>query len=677
MSHMSLDGSQAPTLEFAHILFMDIVGYSQFPIDHQRRAIRQLQLAVQGSSEFVKSKDNGDVLCIPTGDGMAIAFWRSPEAPVICAMEVSRALRQDKDFCIRIGVHSGPVYRIADINAKENLAGAGMNTAKRVMDCGDENHILLSMSIAEILRELSGWSGLVHSLGEVEVKHQVRIQLFNLYNEEIGNPSRPKGLQSSMVLSHKSAAPTIQEPGNTPQAVPGADKKPRIYHRLRTSALAGGGMLVLCLAAAAWYLSRPLPTLRIAQYTQITHDSRQKALIGTDGARLFVNIYPADQPLAEVSITGGAAAPITLAFPNPWVYDLSPDGTALLATSFDKDVGSLWSVGSAGSPLRHLADGNNGGIDGAAWSPDGKSVAYSTSNGDIHLMHTDGTGARVLGTVPYRTKNAMFEQISWSPDGKTIRFDRNNRIYEVKLDGSGPHPFLPGWRPTSWQCCGRWTADGSFYLFLVWDNPQNAYHLIPPFQIWVLDERHGLFPRGSAEPFQLTSGPTRWCRPVPGRDGKKIFARGVNLNGELDRLDQRSHQLQPYLGGISAEGVAFSSDGKSVAYVTYPEGVLWRADRDGNNRIQLTDPPLYPVLPRWSPDGSHILFAAADSAGAFHSYILSSQGGTPQPILPDPKESRTTRIGHPTGGGLYLIHGRVRKKTRNWSPGFSTWPATR
>jgi Tol biopolymer transport system component/DNA-binding winged helix-turn-helix (wHTH) protein len=447
------------------------------------------------------------------------------------------------------------------------------------------------------------------------------------------------GAPASLYLLHAAPAPALASA--TPQPVAIAATAP--VHNTRGARwpwLLAGALLAVGLACWVWYLRRPLPTLRISQYTQITHDSRQKALIGTDGARLFVNIYPSGQPLAEVSISGGVIAPIQLAFPMPWVYDVSPDGTALLATSFDKGIGSLWSVGSVGNPLRHLTDGNKGDIDGAAWSPNGESVAYSTSNGDLHVMRRDGTDARVVGTVPYRTANAMFEQISWSPDGKTIRFDRNNRIYEVSLDGSAPHPFLPGWRPTSWQCCGRWTTDGRFYLFLVWDNPQKAYPLIPPFQIWALDERHGLFRRASAEPFQLTSGPTRWARPVPGRDGKKIFARGINLNGELDRLDQRSHQLQPYLGGISAEGVSFSPDGKFVAYVTYPEGILWRADRDGNNRIQLTDPPLYPVLPRWSPDGSQILFAAGDSAGEFHSYILTSQGGTPQPILPGYKDEQ-------------------------------------
>lgn len=195
---MSLDVSQAPPLELAHILFIDIVGYSKSPIDQQRRAIRKLQRVVQASSEFVRSRQNGDLLCIPTGDGMALAFWRNPEAPVQCAMEVSRALRQSGDLPVRMGIHTGPVYRISDINEKENLAGAGMNMAQRVMDCGDAEHILLSNSVAEILREISRWSGLVHYLGEVEVKHRVRIQLFNLYNQEIGNPRKPQKLKDSV-----------------------------------------------------------------------------------------------------------------------------------------------------------------------------------------------------------------------------------------------------------------------------------------------------------------------------------------------------------------------------------------------------------------------------------------------------------------------------------------------
>jgi eukaryotic-like serine/threonine-protein kinase len=214
---MALEMSHAAPLEIAHILFIDIVGYSKLPVDLQRGAVKQLQRVVQGCSGFVGSQQNGDLLCIPTGDGMALAFWRSPETPVRCAIEVSRALRQDGEVQVRMGIHSGPVYRISDISSKENLAGAGMNLAQRVMDCGDGGHILLSSSVAEVLQDISAWSGLVHLLGDVEVKHGARLKLYSLYSDEYGNPARPQrrfiAPVNDIVNSPPSAEDQSKEPG--------------------------------------------------------------------------------------------------------------------------------------------------------------------------------------------------------------------------------------------------------------------------------------------------------------------------------------------------------------------------------------------------------------------------------------------------------------------------------
>jgi WD40 repeat protein len=243
----------------------------------------------------------------------------------------------------------------------------------------------------------------------------------------------------------------------------------------------------------------------------------------------------------------------------------------------------------------------------------------------------------------------LFEQDTWSRDGRTIRFDRNNKIFEIGSDGTGLHEFLPAWKPSSWRCCGHWTRDGRFYLFVAWDAPLGTYPLHPPAQIWALDERRGLLTREVAEPFQLTSGPIRWARPIPSKDGTKIFARGVIPNGELESLDPQSHQFQPYLHGISAESVSFSPDGKSVAYVSYPEGILWRANRDGSGPVQLTDPPIYPVFARWSPDGMHMLFCDAHFVGYNKSYILSSQGGMPEQILPGDKSGEQDAVWSPDG----------------------------
>ena len=389
---------------------------------------------------------------------------------------------------------------------------------------------------------------------------------------------------------------------------------------------------VSAFAVGYWYLTRPLPPLQVAGYTQITHEGRRIfSIAGTDGSRLYFNwaYGPDPQPNAEVAIAGGEIAPVQVALPLPFIKDVSPDGSALLVSSQDGGQGSIWKVEMPGGSLRRLSSTGSGFVGTAAWSPDGKSVVYSPGNGDIDIIRSDETGARKLATP-----GGYPDGLSWSPDGSRIRFSGDNRLWEMSSDGSGLHKLLPGWRPSSSQCCGRWTPDGKFFVFLLRDGLFNNYGHIPASQLWVLDERPRLLPRGPAEPVQLTSGPIRWNDPIPSKDGTKIFARGVIERGELVRYDAQSKQFLPYLGGISAEFVAFSSDGHSVAYVTYPEGILWRANRDGSHPIQLTEAPLFPINPRWSPDGSQILFCSYDSKG-LKAYVMSSQGGTPQLILPD------------------------------------------
>jgi Tol biopolymer transport system component len=216
---------------------------------------------------------------------------------------------------------------------------------------------------------------------------------------------------------------------------------------------------------------------------------------------------------------------------------------------------------------------------------------------------------------------------AWSPDGKAITFARGNRIWEVGSDGSNPHQLLPGWHAEEGQCCGRWTPDGKFFVFAsgqLWGSKG---------QIWALDERRGLLRQPRTEPIQLTLGPTQWGKPIPSKDGKTIFAEGTSRHGELSRYDAGSKQFRPFLKGVSGEGVSFSKDGRSVAYVSYPEGILWKADRDGGNPVQLSQPPMYPMNPRWSPDGKLILFSDV-SRDLNESYIVFSEGGSPRRILP-------------------------------------------
>ena len=402
--------------------------------------------------------------------------------------------------------------------------------------------------------------------------------------------------------------------------------------RFRSWLLAGAVILVAGLATAIWYLRRPLPPLRVVEYTPITHDGRPKNLVGTDGSRLYLHQEYDPQPNTQVAISGGEIAPVPVALPLPAIRDVSPDGSSLLVSSHEGGQGSLWTVQVPGGSLRRLLTiwGQS-----PAWSPDGKSLAYSM-NGDLFVMQSDGTENRKLAAV-----GGSPVALSWSPDGSKIRFSKDNRLWEMSSDGTGLRPLLPGWRPSFSQCCGRWTSEGKFFVFLTRDAFTNYSGVLPASQLWVLDERRGLFRRTPAVPVQLTLGPIRWNTPIPSKDGTKIFAQGVILRGELDRYDAQSSRLQPYLGGISAEFVTFSPGGEYVAYVTFPEGILWRANRDGSHPVQLTDPSLYPLNPRWSPDGSQILFCSSHGSEHVRAYVVSAQGGTPQAILQEDSEGQS------------------------------------
>src|SRR5881396_2533596 len=188
-------------LEIAHVLFTDIVGYSKVPINQQRALVERLNEIVRGTDEFHIAETAGRLLTIPTGDGITLVFYDSPETPAECALEVSRALKEYPELQLRMGIHSGPVSGIIDATGKANVAGAGINMAQRIMDCGDAGHILLSKHVAEDLEEYHHWQPHLHELGECEVKHGVRLSLVNLYTEELGNPAVPEKLKAARVAA--------------------------------------------------------------------------------------------------------------------------------------------------------------------------------------------------------------------------------------------------------------------------------------------------------------------------------------------------------------------------------------------------------------------------------------------------------------------------------------------
>ena len=195
-------------LEIAHVLFIDIVGYSKRLIDEQHELLQDLNQIVRNTEAFRSAETSGNLIRVPTGDGMALVFSTTPEAPVQCALEIGKALRSNSELQVRMGIHSGPVSGIMDVNDRSNIAGAGINVAQRVMDCGDAGHILLSKRVAEDLEQYRQWRPYLHELGECEVKHGARVSLVNLYSEEVGNPAIPEKLKKERETT--AGAPSIK-----------------------------------------------------------------------------------------------------------------------------------------------------------------------------------------------------------------------------------------------------------------------------------------------------------------------------------------------------------------------------------------------------------------------------------------------------------------------------------
>ena len=193
------DSAAEPTpdlqLEIAHILLIDVVGYSKLLVNEQIELLQELKQIVRGTESFRTAEARGELIRVPTGDGMALAFFRSPEEPARCALEVSKALQDHPSIRLRMGIHSGPVNRVIDVNEKTNIAGSGINVAQRVLDCGDAGHILLSAHVAEDLAEYRHWQPHLHDLGECEVKYGLRLHLFNLSKDGLGNPQVPEKLR--------------------------------------------------------------------------------------------------------------------------------------------------------------------------------------------------------------------------------------------------------------------------------------------------------------------------------------------------------------------------------------------------------------------------------------------------------------------------------------------------
>jgi len=407
--------------------------------------------------------------------------------------------------------------------------------------------------------------------------------------------------------------------------------------------------IVALAAAAAWAYAvlRPLPPPRVTAYRQMTNDVISKEIGGTDGVRLYLSeSVGTERWVAQTAISGGEPARVPVPFPSFQLFDVSPDGSSLLGgdiATYTK--GPLWVLPILGGSPRRVG---NLVASTAAWSPDGQRIAYA-QEGDLYVAQEDGSGERKLATVP-----GMISRPAWSPDGKRIRFAviddprSSSSLWEVSADGTDAHALFPGWHAHPSEYYGRWTPDGNYFIF----SSQGG--------IWAVSERRGLFHLARTKPVLLTTGATPFVEALPSHDGKHLFAVGVAPRGEVVRYDGRANQFVPWLSGISAESVTYSRDGQWVAYVTFPDGALWRSKADGSERLQLTHAPIstelpismadsYVLSPRWSPDGSEILFDSLAPGRLSKIYRVSSSGGQPEELLPNLNQVKSDPNWSPDG----------------------------
>jgi Tol biopolymer transport system component len=383
---------------------------------------------------------------------------------------------------------------------------------------------------------------------------------------------------------------------------------------------------------AAWY-SRPR-TPEVVNAVRITSDGKAKIPFlapATDGPHLyFVEGQPINSGsgIAQISATGGETTWIPtslrgiLALPS-----ISPDGSKLLvitdSTEESSEASEFWIQPlPAGAPFRV---GRTTGSS-ACFTPDGTHILYEDAERVMRVVNLDGSDPHTLATLP-----GFMHAPRYSPDGKRIRFwlggpiiGSSRTIWEMESDGSHLHPLFPDWKAATDQCCGAWSPDGAWYYFQASLGNDQA--------IWVVPERRSIF-GGAPAPFRQISGLLRFGGPSPSLDGKKLFVVGEEARVELFRYDLNAKRFDPYLGGLSAGPVDFSPDGKSIAYVSYPDMTLWRSRLDSSEKVRLTTSPVRAYGPRWSPDGSRIAFLDVQSGRAWTIHVINTEGeDSPMPI---------------------------------------------
>ena len=424
--------------------------------------------------------------------------------------------------------------------------------------------------------------------------------------------------------------------------------------------------LAIILLLAAYALRPKLPPPRVTRIHQITklgtvvHNTQ----LLTDGPRIYFRVWQ-DQgrALRSVSTEGGDVAQVPMPISIVDLNSISPSGSEFL----EVDLGDqhrtdnprtnlyprLWRVPVLSGSPQPVGDIR---AYEAIWSPDGNTIAYS-ANSQISRVSPDGASPTKLFDLP---DDAFY--LSWSPDAKRLRFSAADSksagyfLWQADLSAHTLAPLIPSMSPAARPWAGGWTADSRYSFYsAAEDGVRN---------IFAIREKDELFRRVSHRPVQLTNGPLTFYLPLPSRDGKRLFAVGEQLRGQILRYDVRSRQFSPYAQGISADHFAFSPDGQWMAYIQFPEGALIRSRLDGSERRQLTFSPMRAFSPCWSPDGSQIAFHAAAGPGSFEKiYIVSNNGGLPALATPASDDRQSYPSWSSNGNSIVFVSSNVSEST--------------
>ena len=382
-------------------------------------------------------------------------------------------------------------------------------------------------------------------------------------------------------------------------------------------------ILVLAAAGVGYWWMRPAGQARVDNVRQLTDDGETKAItleaaygsLASDGARVYCNEKRAGEwKIVELSARGGDSTIIKTPVYGPIIASFDPLSSNLLTLNG-------WLLPLPAGNARRAGDLSTLNLTSSEFFPDGRHIAYASGTA-IYIADNNGANPRkILET------GAEIRWLSVSPDGKRIRFtlleNTSETIQEISSEGAGRRTVINPRGDADYTCCGKWTHDGRFYVFLSGSHGSS--------NIWALPDVHSRFSSASATPTQLTYGPLSYYVPLPSADNRTIFAIGAKQKGELSRYDSSRKEFVPFLGGISATDAMPSADGHWVVFLSYPDSLVWRSRPDGSEKMQLSTTRAF--FPRISPDANKVVFVAWDPNKGLGAYVVGIEGGTAERVM--------------------------------------------